>query len=191
METLENSKVLKLLGLDDKNKWILHDEKAQKFFEYIANNFDESNILTDSEIQEYEDLKSAGLVLSDEDLEKELKNIESTFPGFFSVTDEKIKALEEEVKKLEAETTERAERLSRMQECEDEQLRNIAKIERENHDILFQQQLLTDECKAKAKELSNLQKSNTEKIAQLNQIYLQPVSVKTSLNYDFLITLLF
>ena len=73
MDKLENSKVLKDIGLDEKNKWILHEEKAQKFFEFIANNVDNSNILTNFELFEYEKLVEAGKVLNDEELERELK----------------------------------------------------------------------------------------------------------------------
>lgn len=174
METLENSKVLKLLGLDDQTKWILQDEKAQKFLEYIAANLDESNILTDSEIREYEELQAAGLVLDDLELEKEMKNVEYTFPGFFSVTDEKIQDLEEEVQILEEETRERSERLERMQEYEHEQLKELARIEKENQEVLVQLQLYTEECKRKADELAELQQSNAEKIAQLTEIYIKP-----------------
>lgn len=177
MESLENSKVLKLIGLDEKNKWILQDEKAQKFFEYIAANLDESNILTDMELKEYEDLKAANLILEGEDLEREIKNIESTFPGFFSVTDDKIEDLEEQVRLMEAEIAERTDRLARMQDCGNDQLREIARIEKENQDVLVQCKLVGDDCMKQTKQLQNLQKSNSEKIAQLNQMYIQTVSI--------------
>jgi chromosome segregation ATPase len=191
MESLENSKILKLLGLDDKNKWVLQDEKAQKFLEYIASNLDETNILTDSEIQEYEDLKSAGLVLEGDELENELKNIEINFPGFFSVTEQQIEELEEQIRQLEDETSERTDRVARMQECEEEQLKKIARIESESQETMVQQLLYAEQCLEKSRELASLQKSNSDKIIQLNQIYVTPVRLKCLESFLFSCLFLF
>ncbi|KAG5685092.1 hypothetical protein PVAND_014293 [Polypedilum vanderplanki] len=174
MDSLENSEILKLLGLNDNNKWILQDEVARKFFEYIANNLDSDNILTDSEIRQYEELKVANLILEDEELQNEIKNIETNFPGFFLVSDEEIKELEQQVKQMENEKNEREERVARMQEYEEEQLKKIAKVEKQNQNILIQQKLYIDDCRKKSKELIKLQKTNLENIAYLNEIYTLP-----------------
>lgn len=180
MENLENSSVLKEIGLDERNKWILNEEKAKKFFEFIANNLDKSNILTNSELQEYDKLVEAGKVLSDEDLENELKNIEQSFPGFFSVTDDKIADLEDEVKRLEMDISERSERLSRMKDFEGEQIKTISEQERINGEIALKERLLTEECLKRSSELESLQESNSQEVAQLNKIY--TLQVCTNLN---------
>ena len=153
MDKLENSKVLKDIGLDEKNKWILHEEKAQKFFEFLANNVDNSNILTNSELFEYEKLIEAGKVLNDEQLEAELKNIEESFPGFFSVNDDELEEMEEEVKRLEADINERSDRLSRMKDCDGEQLKTITELERINGENALKERLLTEECLKRSSEL--------------------------------------
>lgn len=51
---MENSQILRELGLNDKNQWILFDEKARKFLEYIDKNLDSDNVLTDKELLQYE-----------------------------------------------------------------------------------------------------------------------------------------
>lgn len=175
MDNLENSKVLKDIGLDEKNKWILHEEKSQKFFEFITSNLDNSNILTNSELQEYEKLIEAGNVLNDEELEHELKNIEQSFPGFFSINDDELADLEDEVMKLEIDINERSERLSRMKDFEDEQLKTIKELERANIEIGLKERLLTEECLKRSSKLENLQETNSQETAQLNKLYTQQV----------------
>ncbi|KAL7029827.1 hypothetical protein ACKWTF_006383 [Chironomus riparius] len=179
MDKLENSKVLKDIGLDEKNKWILHEEKAQKFFEFIANNVDNSNILTNSELFEHEKLIEAGKVLNDEELERELKNIEESFPGFFSVNDDELDELEAEVKKLEADINERSDRLSRIKDFEGEQLKTITELERINSEVALKERLLTEECLKRSSELESLQETNSKEVAQLDKIYTQPQSSPT------------
>jgi hypothetical protein len=177
MENLENSEVLKEIGLNEKNKWILQEEKAKRFFEFIANNIDKSNILTNSELQEYEKLVEAGKVLSDEELEKELKNIEHSFPGFFSVTDDQIAKLEDEVKRLEADINERSEGKSKMKDFESEQKKTISELEIINGEYELKERLLSEECLKRSSELESLQLSNSQATAELNKIYTQQVCV--------------
>lgn len=172
---LENSQILKEIGLNDKNRWILHEEKSQKFFEFIANNLDSSNILTDFEMQEYENLVETKKALDNEELAVELKNIEHSFPGFFSVTDDMLDDLENEVKELENDIAEKSERITRMKDFENEQLRNLVEIERKNTDMELKQRLLTDECLKKSKELTDLQSSNSRETSELNKIFTQQV----------------
>lgn len=191
MDKLENSKVLKDIGLDEKNKWILHEEKAQKFFEFIANNVDNSNILTNSELFEHEKLIEAGKVLNDEELERELKNIEESFPGFFSVNDDELDELEAEVKKLEADINERSDRLSRIKDFEGEQLKTITELERINSEVALKERLLTEECLKRSSELESLQETNSQEVAQLDKIYTQPVMFHTTSTVKLLTNLYF
>lgn len=176
MELIENSQVLKLIGLDEKNKWILQEQKASNFFEYITKNLDESNILTDSEIKEYEDLLAAGRVLNDDELEKEMKEIEIAFPGFFSVTDEKLEDMEEKIQKLQSEISERSDRISRMDDAGCEQSKEIRDLEKKSIEVNLQLKFVTEQCMEKAKQLTLIQKSNNQKVSNLNQIYIQSVS---------------
>jgi septal ring factor EnvC (AmiA/AmiB activator) len=175
---MEDSSILKLIGLNDKNKWILQDDQAKLFLEYVANNLDSSNILTDSEINEFELLKANGNVLDVDDLQNELKEVEMHFPGFLSVDDDTIEMLESQIKSLDNELSERNDRIRRMQEAKSAQLNEILDMERKNQNLRHQNEILVKDCLEKTHVLSKYQKSNLEKVDHLTQLYLQPVNIK-------------
>jgi chromosome segregation ATPase len=178
MENLQSSKVLVELGLNEKNQWILYDEKPRKFFEYIAENLDEDNILTEKELKKYNDLVSAGLFLEGEALTEQMKTLESYFPGILSITDESVEEMERELKFLEADTQEREARILRMEETEKQLSNEIEVLEKKQIEIDYQEKQLTLECTEKAKILTELQQSNQQLIIHLNEIYTQPVSIQ-------------
>lgn len=176
MENLLNSKVLKKLGLDDKNQWILYDDKARAFFEYLSENLDEGNILTQKELEQFEDLKATGKYLElGEALDEELKALESHFPGILALTDES-QEIEDELKFLEQETAEREARIARMIESGKKQLREMEIIEKHSNELDYTEKTLTNECLKDAEDLSERQKKNQQKVLQLKQTYIQPVS---------------
>jgi hypothetical protein len=49
MENLKDSKTLKELGLNEKNEWILYDEKPKAFFEFLTQSIDADNILSEAQ----------------------------------------------------------------------------------------------------------------------------------------------
>lgn len=175
MENLKESKFLQALGLDEKNEWMLYDENMKKFFEYLAANFDDDNILTEEDTKMCEDLKAKGGYLEGEALTEALKELETTFPGILTITDEDLENKKQELKLLEDENFERDERIARMEETRKTQQRDIEALEKRHFEVDYQLKFVTKECLEKADELSELQKSNQQKIAQLSQIYTQPV----------------
>lgn len=172
---LTNSKVLKELGLNEKNQWILYDEKAKKFFEYLAGNIDEENILTKTETEALEEIKAAGKFLEGDALTEELKTLETYFPGILSVTDESIEEMEQELKFLQADTKEREERIRRMEETQKQQLKEKEVLEKRNIELDYQVKMLAEESLDKAQKLEEHQKSNQKMILEFKQTF-EPVS---------------
>jgi HAUS augmin-like complex subunit 3 len=176
MENLQDSKTLKELGLNEKNQWVLFDDKPKAFFEHLAANIDSDNILSESELKQYEELCASGQFLEGDALTEELKALESHFPGILTISDEEINEMERELEFLENDTKERKERIVRMEDCQKRQLRDIEALEKKHFDMDYQGKQLEEECLEKASILSDLQKSNQKKIADLKQTYTQPVS---------------
>lgn len=176
MDSLLGSKVLKDIGLDDKNQWILYDEQARTFFDYLSCIIDEDNILSSAELEKSENLKATGKYLQPGDaLDEELKALEAHFPGILSITDESIEEMKRELNFLECDTSERGSRLARMLESEKQEIREIEIIEKQNIELEYQENMLTNGCLEKAKILNELEIGNQQKVLDLKQIYLQPV----------------
>lgn len=176
MEKLLKSKVLKNLGLTDKNQWMLYDDKSQKFFEYLADNLDEDNILSPEELARIAEIEAAGNYLEGDALNEELKKLESSFPGILTITDESTEEVERELEFFQNELKEREERIARMEETKKQQLKKLERLDRQQTDLKYQEKLLTEQCLKKAQVLQDLQRTNQEKISELKQSYIQPVS---------------
>lgn len=176
MDSLKTSTALKELGLDDKNQWLLYDDNARKFFEYLSQNIDYQNILSQQEIRKYEELKAADQYLEPGySLDEELKALEAHFPGILSVTDESISEVEQELKCYDL-ISEREARIERMIESEKKELLETEVIEEQLVEIECQEKVLAEECLEKAKMLTDLQKENQQMTLLLKQTYIDPVS---------------
>lgn len=171
MEDLRNSAILKKLGLNHKTDWLLYDEKAMKFFEHLAENIGDENILTPEELQ----FQDSSDLLRNEEIQKELQLLEMHFPGILSVSRESNEEIEQEIKFLEADTAKRLLRVSLIEETEKQQLKDLEKINKSNLVLDFKVQQFIQLCNTQCGELVELQKSNQEMIRQSKDLYLQPV----------------
>lgn len=176
MENLMDSEVLKSLGLDEKSEWMLYDEKARKFFEYIANNLDGDNVLTVDELKAYQEIVAAGTYLKGEALSDELRSLESFFPGILTITEEQIKEHERELAMLKADTASRTDRISRMKETALNQQRDVERFEKKRVDLEYQENILTQEAIVMSAQLEEQQKLNLQRTKDLKQTYIEPVS---------------
>lgn len=173
---LTESIVLAQLGVNDKNQWMLYDEKLKPFFEYIAANLDQDNILTPEEVFQYDSLLTSGAYKEGDELAEELKELEKCFPGIFSVTDGSIEEMQRELGFLKKNTAEREDRIVQIEQAQRKQLLAIESNRKQYIELEYQEKLLTDECLEKARTLENLQKSNQTSVLQSKHTYIQPVS---------------
>lgn len=174
MENLQESGVLKELGLNGKNNWILYDEKPRAFFQHLARNIDSDNILTESELKKYNQLLSTGQFLEDDALLEELKALELNYSGILSVTDEDIDSMERELKFIKSDNLERNDRLERMETSAKRQRQSAEAFEEKSFEIDYQRKQLEKESLQKANSLSELQQLNQKQVVELKKTYSQP-----------------
>lgn len=190
MENLQDSKTLRALGLNEKNHWVLYDEKPKAFFEYIAANIDSFTYLSEAEQYQFSELYAAGHFLESDALTEELKNLECHFPGILTINDEEIDEKKRDLDFLNQDVRERKERVVRMCESERRQLRDIEALEKKHFELDYQEKQLVNDSLQKAGELMKLQKSNQSRIMDLKQTYLLPVSCVKCRLFNSLIRLL-
>jgi HAUS augmin-like complex subunit 3 len=178
MEHLRDSKTLKALGMNEKNQWILYDEKPKGFIEHLSSNIDNNNILSEIELKQYEELCAACQFLEGDTLLEELKALESHFPGILTANDEEIETAESELKFLENGTRERKNRIKRMENSEKKQLKVIEAIEKRHFELNYQHNHLEKDSMQKSNVLSELQKTNQNRIVDLKNIYTLTVCCK-------------
>ncbi|CAO1414184.1 unnamed protein product [Diamesa hyperborea] len=174
MNDSNRDNLLKKLNFEAKDQWLLYDENLKPFFSWFFTNIDANdNVLSDLELSEFEDLKRAKKVLTEEDLELELKKIEKEFPGLLTLSESDIEAQESKLKKLEAEENLLKTQLQCMKETEAKAMKDLEIMEREQLDTEYRLHVITQSSVEKSKSLSNLQNSIQHRIVQLNQCYLQ------------------
>jgi len=175
MERLRKSKTLKKLGLNGKNEWILHDEKATKFFDWMSENLEDDNILSEEELRRYEELVKSGQYLEGEALEQEMKELQASFPGIMSITEEIIEEQERKLQLLESDSAQRSDRIKRMGEAEKKQSLKFTEMADAKHELECQLKIVVEDCVAKAETLSDLSRSNQKSIAHVKDSFVLPV----------------
>lgn len=143
------------------------------FFTWITNNLNSSNILSEKEYLIYKDLPE----ISSEDLVQQLRNIEYEFPGFFSISEQDLIEKEKEMKEMEEEMNERNDRIIRMEEYERNELKVLARMEKDKIESDLEIQFLTEDVTRKIEKLDNLRKSNASKIEASNKNLLVTTTV--------------
>lgn len=199
MDNLQKSKVLKELGLEEKDHWMLHDENGRKMFEWIDQNLgliqidiflkkfwnvsvisDRSNILTDQELTDYKAIVSAGLYKTGDALDEDLKSLEAEYPGVLETTedelDKTIEQLERELAFVKEVTTRREVSVAKIKKSRKVQRSKIADIEKKREELVYEEKVLTEMCIVDTQKLSALKKSNLETSEELKKIFLESVS---------------
>lgn len=173
MENLSQSQALKRLGLKEKDEWLLYDDKGKKFFQYLAENVSNINILTS---QEYEFSQNQEC-LKGKELDVEVETLGNFFNGLFEASEKSIEEMEEEIRFWNSDTANSQLRTSRIEESEKHQLKMLEKTDKDKVNFSLQKQDVVSSCLAQSEKLQDLQLSNQAKIRQSKEMYLQPVSI--------------
>lgn len=96
--------MLKKLGIDSSNQWIIYDEQFEKFFNFLSENITDSNILTEQEVLESEEMQQRGTWLNESARILKLQQIESENPGLLKYTTHDVDALALEVEAIKEAT---------------------------------------------------------------------------------------
>lgn len=137
---------LKYLGLNEKNKWILHDDNARSFLEYCAGNLNCGNILTENELIHIKQVSS--------ELKENLQTIELNYNGFFTITKDAVEEKEKHAKQVEIENQERLDRITKIEDYIMKRKKKIQKIHSQD------QYSLSHHINAKVKKLEEFRQSN-------------------------------
>lgn len=142
---MESSEILKSLGLNDKNKWILYDDKAYNFFKYCDEYLNNKNCLTEAENLIFNDF-----ILSTEFDENIKKEDELKYAGILSINEDSIKENDNYATLIEEENEERLNRILKMQE--------YARKDKSLYETEIQSDVhLVNQISAKIKHLDNMQ----------------------------------
>lgn len=107
--------MLKKLGVDSSNQWIVYDEQFEKFFNFLSENVTDSNILTARELLERDEMMQRGEWLQESERILKLQQIESENPGLLKYTNQDVDALAAEVEVIEEATNDYSTLIDEMQ----------------------------------------------------------------------------
>lgn len=107
--------MLKKLGIDSSDQWIIYNENFEKFFNFLSENISDANILTEREVLESNVLKQRGEWLEEDARKLKLQQIESENPGLLNYTAEDVDAITSEIATIKQATTEYSELVECMQ----------------------------------------------------------------------------
>ncbi|XP_055548489.1 augmin complex subunit dgt3 [Wyeomyia smithii] len=171
-ESGKNLGILKRIsGIDVSRLWLLHDESFKEFFDWFGQSVDEDNLITDSLLREYGTLENDGLVLSDEEVQRELKILEQDYPNILVNKDSDVQVYEEKLEQLMAIEEEYERLIADAKKTEISLTRELSDLELKIIDAEFNQGQVFSECTDKATFLNDIQSSTQQQIFEMHQCY--------------------
>ncbi|TDG44039.1 hypothetical protein AWZ03_009528 [Drosophila navojoa] len=173
-DMLNNSEMLKKLGIDSSNQWIIYDEQFEKFFNFLSENITDSNILTEQELLESEEMKLRGAWLKESERVLRLQQIESENPGLLKYTAHDVDALAREVEAIKEATKDYCILIDEMQNTKHSQSSKLSELECSILSLSNGERELLGECQAKARQLEEVQRENSKLSEDANKGFTLP-----------------
>lgn len=181
MSDIINSRVLKVLGLNHKNTWIVYDKAPKQLFEYLSVNFDDKqnvNILSDEEFAKFKEIQeSCGEWLNNQKVNESMKWVKENYPETDDLSDEKIRELENDLDFHTNLLIERDRRCEKLQKAINSMQQENESNEREELDLNSLERRLRESCSSSINELDQLVRENHAKVTTINSLYSQKVSL--------------
>ncbi|XP_017872391.1 PREDICTED: uncharacterized protein LOC108620040 [Drosophila arizonae] len=168
-DMLNNSEMLKKLGIDSSNQWIIYDEQFEKFFNFLSENITDSNILTEQEVLESEEMKQRGTWLKESERALKLQQIESENPGLLKYTAHDVDALVLEVEAIKEATKDYCILIDEMQNTKHSQSSKLSELECSILSLSNGERELLGECQAKSRLLEEVQRENSKLSEEANK----------------------
>lgn len=155
---MEESDILKKLGLNDSNKWIL-DDGASLFFKWCVQNLDpDKNVLAENEY--FQPLASIS-----EKSEFIACQLETKYPGLLSIDKNGLTEREKYAWQLQQENNERKDRIMKLEEIvRGEKYIDVGKIEIQQNKLEMKR--FTKEIRCKIKALENKRGANIKQLSR-------------------------
>lgn len=151
--------ISKILGIDGENtEWML--ATAPDFFKWIQENITDDNILSHAEIKEYEELRKAGKLHSDRDLERKLEEIEKENPGLEKCTEEDLRIATKKLKRLRRISEKQKEVTDELVLIEKTQVTNLEKTKLRLSDLETETKVVLEQANQVAHEFQSVEQEN-------------------------------
>lgn len=137
-------------------------DAAPEFFGWLQANVTDDMILTREEVKEYEELKKAGKLLPESELEQRLKEIETENPGLSECKEQDLKVSKKKLKRLRKIKKRQEKMMAELDVAEKAQESKLAKSKLYLSDIEKETELLVEKTNQVAKELQDVEEENRQ-----------------------------
>ncbi|KAH8387532.1 hypothetical protein KR093_007690, partial [Drosophila rubida] len=163
LHVCQNSEMLKKLGFDNSNQWIIYDEQFQKFFCFLSENITDRNILTEQECLERSEMQRRGDWLhAPAERQLKLQQTESENPGLLKYTSSDVDALLAEIAVIEQATSDYSALLGNMQDSILDLNNNMRDLECVHLAMQNTCGEVLINCHTKARQLEEIQRDNAQ-----------------------------
>ncbi|XP_034118544.1 augmin complex subunit dgt3 [Drosophila albomicans] len=174
-DLLKNSEMLKKLGFNNSNQWIIYDEQFEKFFSFLSENITDRNILTEQECLEASEMQQRGDWLHpEEERQLKLQQLESENPGLLKYGAADVEALVAEIAVIEEASNDYSALLGDMQDTKQDLVNHLR--DRECTHLALQNSCgeILNNCLAKAGQLEELQRENAQLSDEAKKAFTTP-----------------
>ncbi|KAH8416448.1 hypothetical protein KR222_004474, partial [Zaprionus bogoriensis] len=170
----QNSALLKKLGMDSSDQWIIYNEQFEKFFNFLSESISDANILSEREVLESNELKRRGEWLDEEERKLRLQQIESENPGLLSYTAQDVDALEAEMVALRQATDELFAMVEHMQTTKHSLNHRQIELEAAAGPLHSAERDVLIDCQNMARKVEELQRENCRLSEEAKRFFTAP-----------------
>ncbi|EDW32833.1 GL10192 [Drosophila persimilis] len=171
-DILSNCDLFKKLGIDSSNQWLLYDEKLEKFFKYLSVSITDSNILTEQEVLERDEMQHRANWLTGSELQLKQQEIEAENPGLLTHTQQDVDALSAVGAAIQEASADYASLIENMANTKQTINNNLIELECAASALQNTEKILLSDCQEKAKQLEELQSENCKLSSEAKKAFI-------------------
>ncbi|KAH8300917.1 hypothetical protein KR044_004471 [Drosophila immigrans] len=170
LHVFQNLEMLKKLGFDNSNTWMMYDEQFEKFFSFLSENITEHNIVSERELLERNEMQESGQWLHDPaERQLRLQQIESENPGLLKFASADMEALLAEIAETEEASSDYRALVADMQDSKLDLNNNMLDLECIHQARQNKYEKTLKHCLAKARQLEEIQRENAQLSEEANK----------------------
>ncbi|XP_017146098.1 augmin complex subunit dgt3 [Drosophila miranda] len=171
-DILSNCDLFKKLGIDSSNQWLLYDEKLEKFFKHLSVSITDSNILTEREVLERDEMQHRANCLTGSELQLKQQEIEAENPGLLTHTQQDVDALSAVGAAIQEASADYASLIENMANTKQTINNNLIELECAASALQNTEKILLSDCQEKAKQLEEMQIENCKVSSEAKKAFI-------------------
>ncbi|XP_052867876.1 augmin complex subunit dgt3 [Anopheles cruzii] len=164
--------VRKIVSIDPRRLWMIHDENFHAFFDWFAK-IDDDNLITETLLKDYDEVRRSGTVYSEKDADAQLMELNKDYANILDYTDRDVEVLEQELEQLVEIEEQYEQLLEGAKETDMSLTKELCELERKQMEAQYMTEKSHSGCLDLANQLEDLYERTQQQFTDLHDCYLR------------------